>query len=107
MTKLCICGPSLHPLFDYAREEIDASYDHLGGKDTSVFPFCALFVTDFSWTANVYGTNEFGIPDVPDELCLLLCPYMNLLIFTDQAFAAPELTSPEQLFRLRIPPGQK
>ena len=34
---------------------------------------------------------------------------MNLLtlIFTDQAFAAPELTSPEQLFRLRIPSGQK
>lgn len=44
-----------------------------------------------------------------DEPCLLLCPYINLLtlIFTDYAFAAPELTSPEQLFRLRIPLGQK
>lgn len=46
---------------------------------------------------------------MPDEPCLLLCPHLNLLtlIFTDQAFAAPELTSAEQLFRLRIPPGQK
>ena len=29
------------------------------------------------------------------------------MIFIDQAFAAPELISAEQLFRLRIPPGQK
>ena len=32
---------------------------------------------------------------------------MLALIFADQAFAAPELTSTDQLFRLRIPPGQK
>ena len=32
---------------------------------------------------------------------------MLALIFADQAFAAPELTSMDQLFRLRIPPGQK
>jgi hypothetical protein len=28
------------------------------------------------------------------------------LIFADQAFAVPELTSAEEFFRLRIPPGQ-
>lgn len=78
MTKLCICGPSLHPLFDHAQEEIDASYDHLGGKDTSVFRFYALFVTDFSWTTNVYGTNEFGIPDVPDEPCRVVKDPLNV-----------------------------
>ncbi|KAL8671525.1 MAG: hypothetical protein Q9168_003970 [Polycauliona sp. 1 TL-2023] len=38
-------------------------------------------------------SNEFGIPDVPNE------PY--------QAFAAPDLSTPDMLFRLRIPPGQK
>ena len=32
---------------------------------------------------------------------------MLALLFSDQAFAASSLTSPEQLFRLRIPPGQK
>ncbi|KAL8800746.1 MAG: hypothetical protein Q9182_004951 [Xanthomendoza sp. 2 TL-2023] len=53
--------------------------------------------------------NEFGIPDVPNEPCLLLCPHITMLalLFADQAFAAPSLTSPEQLFRLRIAPGQK
>ncbi|CAF9942110.1 MAG: hypothetical protein HETSPECPRED_005169 [Heterodermia speciosa] len=53
--------------------------------------------------------NEFGIPDVPNEPCLLLCPHITMLalLFSDQAFAAPSLTSPERLFRLRIPPGQK
>ena len=55
------------------------------------------------------ASNEFGIPDVPNEPCLLLCPHITLLalIFADHAFAAPELTSAEQLFRLRIPAGQK
>ena len=27
------------------------------------------------------------------------------LVFSDQAFAAPDLTGPEQLFCLRVPPG--
>lgn len=46
---------------------------------------------------------------MPDEPCLLLCLQLNLLtlIFSNQDFTAPELTSSEQLFRLRIPPGQK
>ena len=54
------------------------------------------------------ASNEFGIPDVPNEPCLSLCPHITLLalIFADH-FAAPELTSAEQLFRLRIPAGQK
>ncbi|KAL8626093.1 hypothetical protein Q9189_008226 [Teloschistes chrysophthalmus] len=53
--------------------------------------------------------NEFGIPDAPNEPCLLLCPYITMLalFFADQAFAAPSLTLSEQLFRLRIVPGQK
>lgn len=60
-------------------------------------------------TANNGARNELGIPDVSNEPCLLLCPHLNLLtsIFSNQAFAAPELTSSEQLFRLRILPGQK
>jgi len=59
--------------------------------------------------ANKRSRNEFGIPDVPNEPCLLLCPYITMLalLFADQAFAASSLTSPEHLFRLRIAPGQK
>ena len=59
--------------------------------------------------ANKCGRNEFGIPDVPHEPCLLLCPQISILalLFADQAFAASSLTSPEQLFRLRIAPGQR
>ena len=51
--------------------------------------------------------NTFGIPDVPSEPCLLLCPQVMLLslVFADQAFDAPGLTGPKQLFRLRVPPG--
>ena len=53
--------------------------------------------------------NEFGIPDVPNEPCLLLCPHITLLalFFADQAFAAPSLTSPEHLYRLCVDTGQK
>ena len=66
-------------------------------------PFAAVSMADDR------VSNEFGIPDVPNEPCLLLCPHITLLalIFADHAFAASELTSPEHLFRLRIPAGQK
>ncbi len=58
--------------------------------------------------ANDCRRNEFGIPDVPNEPCLLLCPHITMLalIFADQAFAVPELISAEEFFRLRIPSGQ-
>lgn len=60
------------------------------------------------WIVDDRDRNEFGIPDVPNEPCLLLCPHITMLalIFADEAFAVPELTSAEQLFRLRIPSGQ-
>ncbi len=84
---------------------------YLGEKDAYVFPFYAMFAaaSDCVAVANGRGRNEFGIPDVPNEPCLLLCPHITMLalLFADQAFAAPSLTSLEQLFRLRIAPGQK
>ncbi|KAI4086415.1 MAG: hypothetical protein L6R37_008419 [Teloschistes peruensis] len=68
---------------------------YLGEKDAYAIPYHVL--------------NEFGIPDIPNEPCLLLCPHITMLalLLADQAFAIPSLTSPEQLFRLRIAPGQK
>lgn len=63
----------------------------------------------YNAVANERGRNEFGIPDVLNEPCLLLCPHITMLalLFADQAFAASSLTSPKQLFRLRIASGQK
>ena len=53
--------------------------------------------------------NTFGIPDVPSEPCLLLCPQTTFLglAFRDRAFAAPAITSPDQLFRLKIEEGTR
>jgi len=71
----------------------------------------AIFATALNHVAaaNRRGRNEFGIPDVQNEPCLLLCPHITMLalLFADQAFAASSLNSPEQLFCLRIAPGQK
>ena len=84
---------------------------YLGEKDAYVFPFHIIFTTasDYIAVANGRGRNEFGIPDVPNEPYFLLCPHiiMLALLFADQAFVPPSLTSPEQLFYLRIAPGQK
>ena len=43
-----------------------------------------------------YCRNQFRIPDVPDEICLLLCRHLNLLtlIFTHQAFPPPNWLLP-------------
>lgn len=65
-------------------------------------------LTCLSSTANCCDRNKFGIPDIPREPCLLLCPHINLLtlIFVDEAFAPFALTTPEQLFNLWILPGK-
>ena len=80
---------------------------YLGEKDASVFPLYAPFAA--VCVADDRARNGLGIPDVLNEPCLLLCPHITplALIFADHAFAAPELISAEQLFRLRIPTGQK
>ena len=85
---------------------------YLGEKDAYVLP---LYVVEIAAWVCVAITdkwmlrNEFGIPDIPNEPCLLLCPQITMLalLFVDQAFAVSSLTSPEQLFRLRITSGQK
>ncbi len=84
---------------------------YLGEKDAYVFTLhiTSAAVSRYIGVTNELDSNEFGIPDVPNEPCLLLCPHITMLalLFADQAFAASSLTSPEHLFRLRIAPGQK
>ena len=84
---------------------------YLGEKDAYVFKFHITFavISRCVAVANKRGRNGFGIPGVPNEPCLLLCPHITMLalLFADQALAASSLTSPEHLFRLRIALGQK
>jgi hypothetical protein len=53
------------------------------------------------------SSNTFPIPEIVYDPSLIFSPHMILLgmIFDDQAFAAPSLTSPEKLSRLDIEPG--
>lgn len=91
-------------LFDHTK-------GYLGEKDANVFLFHVVFAAAADCIAVADGRvrNDFGIPDVPNERCLLLCPHIIILalLFADLAFAALSLTSREHLLRLRIAPGQK
>ncbi len=97
------------------RVLIEIMFNHtkgyLGEKDAYVliFHIMSAEASGCFAIANERGRNEFGIPDVPNEPCLLLCLHITMLalLFADQAFAASSLNSPEQLFRLRIDSGQK
>jgi hypothetical protein len=52
--------------------------------------------------------NTFPVPEIIYDPSLVFSPHVMLLgiIFADEAFAAPSLTSPEALSMLEIPPGQ-
>ena len=89
---------------------------YLAEKEACVFAYfisCLQEARDavllYVRVANEGDRNEFDIPEVPNEPCLLLYPHITMLalLFADQAFAVSSLTSPEQLFRLRFAPGQK
>jgi len=60
---------------------------YLGEKDAYVFLFYITFTIASGCVAvaNERSRNEFGIPDVPNEPCLLLCPYIIILalLFVD------------------------
>ena len=54
---------------------------YLGEKDVYVFIFYITFAVASRYfaVANERGRNEFGIPDVLNEPCLLLYPYITML----------------------------
>jgi hypothetical protein len=58
--------------------------------------------------ANVLARNTFPLPEIIYDESLIFSPHILLLgmLFHDQAFAAYNLTSPEELSRLYIPPGR-
>ena len=62
---------------------------YLGEKDAYVFKSYITFavISRCVAIANNRGRRNFGIPDVPNEPCLLLCPHITMLalLFADQA----------------------
>ena len=52
--------------------------------------------------------NTFGIPDIPSEPCLILCPHSTFLAlaFADRAFKAPDLTM-KNIFELEVQEGRE
>jgi hypothetical protein len=68
-------------------------------KDQEMFPM--------EGSINKETSNTFPIPEIIYDPSLLLSPHVFLLglIFADNAFLAPTLTSAEQLSRLDIRPG--
>lgn len=58
--------------------------------------------------ANSFIRNTFPLFEVTYDETLIFSPHVFLLgvLFCDQAFAASNLTSPEELSRLTIPPGR-
>jgi Protein of unknown function (DUF3435) len=54
------------------------------------------------------GSNTFPVPEIVYDPSLIFSPHLILsgIIFDDQAFAPPNLTTPENLSRLDIEPGR-
>jgi hypothetical protein len=57
---------------------------------------------------NTLLRNTFPIPEIIFDDSLIFSPHVTLLgiLFKDQAFAAYNLTSPEELSKLQIEPGR-
>ncbi|KAF2435311.1 hypothetical protein EJ08DRAFT_333907 [Tothia fuscella] len=79
-------------------------------RDPDGSPYRVLLEFTFEFTKQYLGIkdiNTFLVPETVYDLALIFSPYILLegLIFDDQAFAAPSLTSPEKLSALYIESG--
>jgi len=100
---------------EQSRVLIEIVFNHIKGyleeKDACVSSFHAILVANSKCIAiaNERDKNEFGISNVLNESCLLLCPHITMLalLFANRAFATSSLTSSKHLFRLRIALEQK
>jgi hypothetical protein len=62
----------------------------------------------FAQRTNLKASNTFPVPEIIYDPSLIFSPHVTLLglIFDDNAFAAPRLTSPERFSELYIEPGR-
>jgi len=82
--------------------------DFLGAKDmyVNISPVPTLVYLRES-TVNWVRSNTFLIPEIVYDPSLIFSPHVVLggIIFADEAFAAPNLMTPEKLSTLDIEPG--
>jgi hypothetical protein len=80
--------------------------EFLGIKDMYVVTLSISVITHK--ITNYLLRNTFPLPEIMYDETLVFSPHVFLLgvLFSDHAFAAYNLTSPEQLSRLTIPPGR-
>ncbi|KAF1814282.1 hypothetical protein P152DRAFT_465179 [Eremomyces bilateralis CBS 781.70] len=88
----------------YRHIRVTLLRDPEGGPNRILLGFAFEFTKSF---LGIKDMNTFPIPEIIYDPSLIYSPHVLLLglIFDDQAFAAPSLTSPKQLSRLDIEPG--
>ncbi|KAF1809568.1 C2H2 finger domain protein [Eremomyces bilateralis CBS 781.70] len=89
----------------YRHIRVTLLRDPEGGPNRILLEFSFEFTKSF---LGIKDINTFPIPEIIYDPSLIYSPHVLLLglIFDDQAFAAPSLTSPDQLSMLDIEPGQ-
>ncbi|KAF1952281.1 hypothetical protein CC80DRAFT_518793 [Byssothecium circinans] len=89
----------------YRHIQVTLLRDPEGGPHRVLLEFTFEFTKQF---LGVKDMNTFPLFEVIYDETLIFSPHVFLLgvLFCDQAFAAYNLTSPEELSRLTIPPGR-
>ncbi|XP_014550159.1 hypothetical protein COCVIDRAFT_116292 [Bipolaris victoriae FI3] len=89
----------------YRHIQVTLLRDPEGGPHRVLLEFTFEFTKQF---LGIKDLNTFPLPEIMYDQTLLFSPHVFLLglLFHDRAFAAYNLTSPEELSRLKIPPGR-
>ncbi|CAN9242336.1 unnamed protein product [Alternaria alternata] len=89
----------------YRHIKVTLLRDPEGGPHRVLLEFTFEFTKEF---LGVKDLNTFPLPEIMYDETLLFSPHVFLLglLFYDRAFAAYNLTSPEELSRLTIPRGR-
>ncbi|KAI1676344.1 DUF3435 domain containing protein [Pyrenophora tritici-repentis] len=89
----------------YRHIQVTLLRDPEGGPHRVLLEFTFEFTKEF---LGIKDLNTFPLPEIMYDQTLLFSPHVFLLglLFYDRAFAAYNLTSPEELSRLKIPPGR-
>ncbi|KAJ6199964.1 C2H2 finger domain protein [Bipolaris maydis] len=89
----------------YRHIQVTLLRDSKGGPHQVLLEFTFEFTKEF---LSIKDLNTFPLPEIMFDQTLLFSPHVFLLglLFRDRAFAANNLTSPEELSRLKIPPGR-
>ncbi|KAF2844244.1 hypothetical protein T440DRAFT_436700 [Plenodomus tracheiphilus IPT5] len=89
----------------YRHIQVTLLRDPEGGPHRLLLEFTFEFTKEF---LGVKDMNTFPLPEIIYDETLIFSPHIFLLglLFHDQAFAAYNLTSPEELSKLQIPLGR-